>query len=310
MHRPAYLLLFATLLLAACETAVEIELPEEEPRLVLNSLFQAGSLWAVEVSESQSVLSDEGLALIPSATVEILEGGEVVETLAYEPSPADRPFVPALYRSRGHRPEPGRTYTVRASAPGFPTAEATTSVPIPPPLSLRIDRVQLREDLSPGVQEHGLSITFFDPDSAANYYALAVYRVINARNAEGSDVYGSIGFSSGDAVLRENRLVDDDFFEVDGDPLYDRAYFSDASIDGQAHTFKIRTATFDEEGVDEQYFVVLESLSSDFYEYLRTREISDYTGENPFAEPVSVYSNIQEGFGIFAGFSTSMERFR
>ena len=302
-------LLLAAFSLTACETAVEIDLPEEEPRLVLNSLFQAGSLWAVGVSESQSVLSNKPLKAVTTATVEIVESGSVVETLTYEPERVDRPFVSPLYWGRRHRPEAGRTYTIRAAAPGFPTAEATAYVPPPLPLSVRVDRTQT-VDTYFGAQDHEITVTFSDPAGTADYYALAVYRVIDRGSGDGAGVYSSIGFSSGDAVLRENRLVDDDFFEVDGDPFYDRAYFSDASIDGQAHTFKIRTSTYDEEGLDEQYFIVLQSLSSDFYEYLRTREISDYTGENPFAEPVSIHSNIQNGFGIFAGYATSMERFR
>ncbi|MGI9175802.1 MAG: DUF4249 family protein, partial [Rhodothermales bacterium] len=157
MRCSIYLLLFAAFPLAACETAVEIELPEEEPRLVINSLFQTGNLWAVEVSESQSVLSDDALEPVTSATVEIMEDGEVVETLVYEPQRADRLFVPPLYRSRQHRPEAGRTYTIRASAPGFPTAEATAQVPEPLPFSVRIDRVEPRDEFSPGLQEHEMA---------------------------------------------------------------------------------------------------------------------------------------------------------
>lgn len=310
MHRLTCLLLLATLSLAACETAVDIALPEPEPQLVINSLFHADSLWAVGVSENRSVLSSEEPEPVTSATVEILESGEVVETLTYQPSRND-PGVLPLYRSDRHRPQAGRTYTIRVAAPGFPTAEATASVPEPLPFSIDARRVQPRADVPLGVQAHEITVAFSDPAGTANYYALAVYRIIQTRSAGGlRRAYSSTGFSSGDAVLRENRLVDDDLFEVDGDPFYDRAYFSDAAIDGQTCALKMRALTYDEPGVADRYFVVLESLAEDFYEYLRTREISDYTGENPFAEPVSVHSNIQNGLGIFAGYSTSMERFR
>ena len=293
-------LLLAALALAACETAVDIALPEEEPRLVVNALFHADSLWAVGVSASRSVLTDVRPEPVTQATVEVLEGGEVVETLAYR-------RASDLYRSRRHRPQAGRTYTVRVSAPGFPTAEATATVPEPLPFSIDVRRVEDGYDAPSDVQAHEIAVTFSDPGGTANYYALGVYRIIEIGRVR---AYSSIGFSSGDAVLRENRLVDDDLFEVDGDPYYDRAYFDDDAIDGETYTVTIRAASFDEPGVDDRYFVVLESLSEDFYEYLRTREISDYTGENPFAEPVSVHSNIEDGFGIFAGYATSAERFR
>ncbi len=41
--------------------------------------------------------------------------------------------------------------------------------------------------------------------------------------------------------------------------------------------------------------------------YLYRRSIDDYENAqgDPFAEPVQVYSNIENGYGIFAGFSKS-----
>ena len=248
MGRLTYLLFFAAFSLAACETAVDIALPEEEPRLVINSLFHADSLWAVEVSTSRGVLSSEDPEPILSAAVEILENGTVVETLIPE-------RTSGLYRSRRHRPQVGGTYAIRASAPGFPPAEATASVPEPQPFSIETRRLQPRDTDYPDFQEYEVTVTFSDPGGAANYYALGLYSLIEANGSDGPvRAYSSIGFSSGDAVLRENRLVDDDLFEVDGDPFYDRAYFSDALIDGQTYALKIRTSSYydgpDEPGVE------------------------------------------------------------
>ena len=45
-------------------------------------------------------------------------------------------------------------------------------------------------------------------------------------------------------------------------------------------------------------------ISAAYYEYLKTARLHDYTRENPFAEPLSVYSNVENGYGIFAGYSS------
>jgi len=49
--------------------------------------------------------------------------------------------------------------------------------------------------------------------------------------------------------------------------------------------------------------IELFSISKDIYMYLLTFQAQQETEESPFAEPVMVYNNIKDGYGIFAGFS-------
>lgn len=52
--------------------------------------------------------------------------------------------------------------------------------------------------------------------------------------------------------------------------------------------------------------VTLRTLSEDGYNYLRTAHLQNTTSGDPFAQPVNVYNNIENGFGIFAGYSASI----
>ena len=56
-----------------------------------------------------------------------------------------------------------------------------------------------------------------------------------------------------------------------------------------------------------QYFqniiVTLRTLSEDYYNYKITGSLQQNTSDNPFAQPVNVHDNIDDGFGIFAGYS-------
>jgi hypothetical protein len=52
--------------------------------------------------------------------------------------------------------------------------------------------------------------------------------------------------------------------------------------------------------------VTLKTLSEDGYNYVRTARLQNDTSGDPLAQPVNVYNNIQNGFGIFAGYSASV----
>ena len=53
--------------------------------------------------------------------------------------------------------------------------------------------------------------------------------------------------------------------------------------------------------------VYLNSLSKEFYKYALSFSEQIETGDNPFTEPVKVYSNIENGLGVFAGYSYSKD---
>jgi hypothetical protein len=54
---------------------------------------------------------------------------------------------------------------------------------------------------------------------------------------------------------------------------------------------------------DTDLYLDVLTCSPDFYQYFRTYIINASERVNPFAEPIEVYSNIENGLGIFAGYS-------
>ena len=49
---------------------------------------------------------------------------------------------------------------------------------------------------------------------------------------------------------------------------------------------------------------MLRTLSEDQYRYQRTRILQEFSEGDPFSEVVPVYTNVENGFGIFAGYSS------
>ena len=52
-----------------------------------------------------------------------------------------------------------------------------------------------------------------------------------------------------------------------------------------------------------RYYFFLKNVSFEYYEYFRTGMKQLEVIEDPFAEPVRIYSNIEGGKGIFAGYN-------
>ncbi len=307
----SFFALLLAVLTTGCETIIDVELPEHEPRLVVNSLFEADSLWHVEVGRSQGIReTDLLLECVTDATVELLREGRVLGTLSYAD---EAPCLSAAYRNPDLRVEPGAQYTVRVTAPGFEPAEATGRTPEAVPFTLG-ERLIRDENYRP----LEATISLEDDGAAANYYALSVFvRSLQIRynprteERDTSYVRRRASFFSSDPVLRENE----DFAEaVEGDETrYRRALFSDATFNGKTERLTIRAPAnysvplSDEDSFEVRHFVVLTALTREAYEYLRTEAVAERAGDNPFAEPVQVFSNVENGLGIFAGMA-SFER--
>jgi hypothetical protein len=85
------------------------------------------------------------------------------------------------------------------------------------------------------------------------------------------------------------------------------ALISDQYFDGQEHTVKVAYHTYGIKRYMKVIHVELTSLTESAYLYKSS--IEDYQGASgdPFSEPVLVYDNIENGLGIFAGFSLSSD---
>ncbi len=102
--------LLGSILLSACETIVEIDIPREAPRLVANAFINPDSLISVRVSRSKFVLDNAPLKPIENATAQIFENGQLRESLEHTGQ--------GLYVS-SFKPQVGSEYTLQVAAQGF-----------------------------------------------------------------------------------------------------------------------------------------------------------------------------------------------
>jgi len=287
-----------------CETSEKIDdFPLRPSRLVLNSFFTADSAWAFQLSKSLSVLDNAELTLVDTATIHIYKDGELIDNII--DSDED-----GWYRSGTSVPELDAMYSIELTTPGINSVlSAEDFLPVPVSISdAGIDIIDSSfytdiyydpyfEDTiinSWGNLKGTFNITFRDPAGIDNYYQISIYSYIS---------YPDYDNPKNELIeLRQIHFSTEDPIADDNDSYMSELQFNDEIIDGQKYQLKLDFEDWDAR-VDKEYYIELLSLTRSSYLYKRSvKEYRNASGD-PFSEPVLIYSNIENGYGIFAGYS-------
>ncbi|MCB0643404.1 MAG: DUF4249 domain-containing protein [Phaeodactylibacter sp.] len=294
-----FLFLLALVSLMGCEnffdTEIELPTPEHNPVLAINSYITStnDSIVGVRVSRTYGLFEDSpDEERIYDATVELFENGSLLYSLeAFDESygynyKAD---LPAAFGGIG------KTYELRVSHPDYGTVSATQTMPIPVPLQEVEYRPLESNDFE---QPNGeVRLTFQDPAGEENYYEFLITNYCEF----------TIELPNGEILLDtfENSIYLDQDFNVDPN-LYmgfdgTALLISDRNFDGQTITIGPQFNSygcFDAPNLVSQGFVVYwRTVTKDYFNYSTSLRDSESAAENPFAEPVSVYSNVEGGVG-------------
>lgn len=266
----------AVLLFTACDMSmtINLDLPEHEPLLVINSSGEVGGQMNVYVSHSIDPLSSDGFEYLTDASVVLKENNVLIDDMYC----LGDPF---LFYTTDEQLEEGKTYQLEVSHPSYPTATAEVTVPV----SVEIQSVVLG-DTSDYMMD--LRFTIQDPEEN-NYYLLKI--LVNDGYGFG---WSGVGFETIDPSFEDKGLIEDGY---EGR----KAMFNDQLFNGTSKTFSLDIDYW--EGVD-SVKVELFTLSESFYKYHESRRLQNRSENGPSsilgAEPVVVYNNIQNGFGVFA----------
>lgn len=290
--------LLLSALLMSCETVVDIDVPEEEPKAVINAMFEADEPVKAEVTKSSTAMEKAQAEAVEAATVVLFKNGESVDTLIKEDVPPE-PGVPRRYVSENYTPEAGNNYRIEVEAEGLDPASAETRLPEEIGETELISyEPEYREAL---VDEwHKVVVEF--PLQEDSYYTVTpviIYedqygnstsegvafltsepRLLHAGGGEFDQILGSALLSG--EIEMELKEDDDGMIELE---LYPEAMPSNRDHIGEY-----------------EYQVIIRKVTSDYKNYIRTLRKQDLNRDNPFAERVSVYSNVEQGFGMFSGY--------
>ena len=296
--------LLLLLALSACEQVIEPDLPEHTPRLVLQAFFTPDSTWVAFVGRSVGILEPmpEREMAVADATVELLKEGRVIDRLEF--FQRDRVYV----WEKGTL-QAGESYALRVAAPGFAAIEATDAIPtsVPTEIVSYLTRPSVRpESWIKG--DMSIKLEIQDPPGETNYYQIRMFaffrdefRTLDDEVVDLVSIRNEGSFSTQDPSIIADNTADEPF---DGSFSGSAPFFKDTLFDGQTHAIEL-SSNYNAPERTRLYVHVLH-LSETYYEYLKSAKLHESTQDNPFAEPMSVYSNVENGYGIFAGYSSQI----
>ena len=271
------ILLSFTFFLTACsedffDQTVAIEVPEHTPLLAITSQLNAGdsTIWAY-VTHSQGILENSQANPIENAIVELYRGGQLIEAIPF--------WGEQFYSKNLDMPFPSdqAEYQLKISAPGFDPIEATQQMPTTVPIISAVYEAEGALDLD-GERVDEISIEFEDPAGEKNYYQLEVY-IIYPQSTN------NLWLHLLDPIAEE---------------LGRSQFLKDDSFEGKKYTWRAGFyPQHFEPGSEAKILVQLFSISRDKYFYERSVSLSQDADDNPFAEPVIIYGNVEGGLGVF-----------
>lgn len=307
------LILSGLFAVVGCENDLEYDIPGAKPQLVVNSLFSLDSVIRIEVSASASPGQGENIRSLRNAKISLFEDATQIKDFVLDsmyatpfnfsgvPNASVAPVKLFFHQTLTSTIKSGRPYTIEVRYPGLPTVTATNTVPRPVRAFAepQVLGSAINIDGRPMIKH---SFTINDNGGRDNYYGIEVL-VSQGGTLE------RIPFFSGEKAFSENLIVNDGQYSQG--VLYkpeNGIYFSNGKFQGRKKTFEFY--------VDELYTsniydlkVRFLTLSKDFFEFATSYQKQKNNSNNPFAEPTQVYSNVENGLGVFAGFSVTEVQF-
>jgi hypothetical protein len=291
-------LAFFSLLFISChETELKIDLPAPKPKLVVYSTFTPFTppkvkSFSVSVSQNGEVFDTLKIDQISDAKVSLYIDGLFCQIMKFD-------------KKYGYRadffPKAGVEYSISVEKQGFETVTAKGTIP---------EKVPIKScELIPfaGMGEDGwafsqLSVTIDDPADQINYYEIMVLGY--------QDENDKYMLTTNDKVITSESYYPSPILMDANRPR--RLLFSDKQINGQTHKVEM---TFDSHQslirgklyiTPHLIFLSFRSVSEAYYRYYTTvfKQANSRRGDLLFgiAEPSPVYTNIQNGYGVFAGY--------
>jgi len=283
MKNSAFLFLIL-ISLASCRDLVMDQFPDFMAVPAVNSILIKDSTIKVQVSLAGK-LDTSQLTLINNADVLLYVDGEYKENLTL--------LDKGLYSS-SVVVEPLKTYKCEVYIPGYEPASGSDSIPVPAAISdiMHIDIAGKDEE---GMTYPAVKFTFTNNPTVKQYYEVVI-RLLQYKYERVASL----------------KTITDPVLLNEGLPL---ALFSNESIKGSNYTMTINYFTGSASSINGEpwhtdlYPVILElrTVSPDYYRFVKQEYLYE-RGRHPEFMAASttafpLYSNIDGGYGIFAGYS-------
>lgn len=277
MKRFVLFLSLAIVGLASCEKRIPFDDPGAEPRITVNSLIEPTDSMYFYVSKSASILNPDEIEVITNAQVEIFENGNFIGNAIS--------FIDGDYFIQ-HTPQVGSEYTVKVAADGLTSVEATTSIPT----EAQLDFISMEEvETIEGDIRYEITMDLHDAPGE-NFYVLR----LGQESSWDNSIYDQLFYSNEPVFINRNE---ENYY-------WEGALFDDATFDGSTYRIKIQVGYYDPDFDYLKLFLI--NASEDHFKYRQSYDAYYESNGDPFAQPVQIYGNVENGYGVFAGHVTTV----
>jgi hypothetical protein len=299
LHIGALLIFFLS-----CEREISLEIEGFEPKIVVNGILEAGKAFNVHVCSSKNILSQSENINLDKAIVKIYEGSDFFFLSSTGEGNFSHPSKRVMH---------GANYHIEVSYPGFKTVKSNATIP-----GTLDAEVSYSETFDyKGKLALRVDFKIKDNPDEDNYY---IYEILNLYPNAPTDP-NSIPFLDSPIKSWLSSLDGNIGYIDDVSEKQSKLFITDNTFRGSIlNTSLVSFVEIQEQGSNNPIDVILDYYTPDFtdsklkvtaaskelYEYYKSVElfIQKKALNSSISTPITPFTNIENGLGIFAGFSS------
>jgi hypothetical protein len=305
MRNIIFFLTICTLFLASCngnffDQTVTIDPPAYEKKIAAH-LFGSNTDEELQIMLSRNFGIFENVKeeeyFIKNAVIELWEEGQKKLALSSGLVGQNDRFTVVHDLNGVSFFQPDKNYELRVSHPDYPGISGKQRMPSP----VKVDSVNYSTRRSGQFGDITLSVNVYlkDPAGVKNYYEV----LAEVESIQLFPVFDNMNnFIRYDTILSYNELYDIDSDDPNVVETRNRGLaVSDDVFDGNSYKFvyKGNPSYFNSNNLKYKVRVWVRAITQEYYQFAITSKRSEDSGDNPFAEPVRIFSNMENGIGAF-----------
>ncbi len=278
------IIILLTLFNISCEKELKLNEELTKPKIVVNSFYSANDTLRVHLSESKSILQNDYIPLpnIEDATVKLFSNGTEIGTLTHQ--------YFGHYTLNSPFPIAGQPYELEVTHAKLDDVKSESICPKAIEI-IAMDTSRIQNNFK-------LKLTIEDDVNATNYYSIKIMNTFITTNEISPGVFQI------DTLVQDSWICTKDInAETSSDPTVESCqnelFFNDTNFNGEVYDFNVYMDIYQ----TTKLIVVIKSINEDLFKYNKSLQLYQETNGNPFGEPVQVFTNIENGIGIFSGYS-------
>jgi len=281
---------------STCEEDLRVPGENPEPGLVITGDFSTEFVIELYVTTTLPLFDPFDGEFIENASIELFEEAVKVDEFNYDPNTASyySNIIPAV----------DKEYTVKVSAPGFETIEATNIIPKPvETFEISVNDIKRREITNDNHRSDleisfNATVTINDPSDDENYYHINFSLIDSLRETVGGNTITYL--AEGLPIVLKDPINNSPAI-----PGFSGAFVRDQMFNGQSQdfVFNITNEVIKANYLSGDLVLEIRSVSEEYYLYHTSLYRQYQASQVPLSEPVQVFTNIKNGYGLFGGYS-------